>query len=113
MCNACVVEMDHHCPYINNCVGRGNLRHFLLFLFWVTVAMLYALPVMGLCIYSHRGQIMSVCAPYTGPSAATILQLPCPHAAPAASPQAAMYQQPAHAGRCLHASSGVSPSLLC
>lgn len=55
--------MDHHCPYINNCVGRGNLRHFLLFLFWVTVAMLYALPVMGLCIYSHRAQIMSVCPP--------------------------------------------------
>lgn len=60
MCNACVVEMDHHCPYINNCVGRGNLRHFLLFLFWVSVAMLYALPVMGICVYSHRAQIMSV-----------------------------------------------------
>eukprot|EP00892_Ulva_mutabilis_P003417 jgi/Ulvmu1/1447/UM011_0177.1 len=60
VCNTCVVEMDHHCPYINNCVGRGNLRHFLLFLFWVTVAMLYALPVMGLCVFAHRTQIISV-----------------------------------------------------
>lgn len=52
--------MDHHCPYLNNCVGRGNLRHFLLFLFWVTVAMMYAIPVFGFSMYAHKSELFRV-----------------------------------------------------
>ena len=32
ICNHCVERFDHHCPYINNCVGIGNHNSFLLFL---------------------------------------------------------------------------------
>jgi hypothetical protein len=32
MCKACVARHDHHCVWINNCVGLGNMRYFLLFL---------------------------------------------------------------------------------
>lgn len=32
ICGACVMKMDHHCPWINNCVGQNNQRYFLLFL---------------------------------------------------------------------------------
>ena len=32
ICGFCVIKMDHHCPWINNCVGQNNHRYFLLFL---------------------------------------------------------------------------------
>lgn len=27
-CSRCVYEMDHHCQFLHNCVGAGNLNHF-------------------------------------------------------------------------------------
>ena len=35
LCGVCVIKMDHHCPWINNCIGQNNQRYFLLFLFHV------------------------------------------------------------------------------
>ncbi len=32
MCDLCVPEFDHHCMWINNCVGKGNHRAFIVFL---------------------------------------------------------------------------------
>uniref|UniRef100_A0A7S3VH23 S-acyltransferase n=1 Tax=Dunaliella tertiolecta TaxID=3047 RepID=A0A7S3VH23_DUNTE len=42
-CRRCIVDMDHHCPFIGNCVGRVNMRNFIHFKVWTILAMLFAI----------------------------------------------------------------------
>lgn len=34
ICDNCVLEFDHHCVFISNCVGKRNHKYFVLFLIW-------------------------------------------------------------------------------
>ncbi|KAJ2273996.1 Palmitoyltransferase [Coemansia sp. RSA 370] len=36
-CDRCVLKMDHHCPWTNNCVGFANQGYFLRFVYMVDV----------------------------------------------------------------------------
>ncbi|EPS59858.1 hypothetical protein M569_14949, partial [Genlisea aurea] len=42
VCRRCVLKMDHHCIWINNCVGCRNYNAFLLLVFYATLASAYS-----------------------------------------------------------------------
>jgi len=48
ICNRCISRMDHHCPWMNNCVGANNFKHFILFLVYTWVGCAFALIIFGL-----------------------------------------------------------------
>lgn len=39
ICKLCIRRYDHHCPWINGCVGQNNLKRFILFLFLLVLAL--------------------------------------------------------------------------
>ncbi|OTB09325.1 hypothetical protein M426DRAFT_315893 [Hypoxylon sp. CI-4A] len=41
VCKRCVHKMDHHCVFINNCVGYGNQHYFILLLLSTAILTLY------------------------------------------------------------------------
>jgi hypothetical protein len=58
ICNRCVERFDHHCPWINNCVGVKNHNSFIVFIYSLVLTLI-ALAVsscvsFGAKAYEHQ-----------------------------------------------------------
>ncbi|KAL2667606.1 hypothetical protein AAZV13_01G077900 [Glycine max] len=46
VCKRCVLRMDHHCIWINNCVGHANYKVFFIFVLYAVIACIYSLVLL-------------------------------------------------------------------
>lgn len=53
VCKRCVAKMDHHCVFINNCVGYNNQAYFVLLLLTTGILTCYA-ALLGLNLISAK-----------------------------------------------------------
>lgn len=63
ICGVCVLRLDHHCVWINSCVGQANHRSFLLTLVFFLLTSLYgtSLVLLSICPNQHLFTALLYC----------------------------------------------------
>lgn len=51
LCDICVINHDHHCVFLNNCVGKRNYRYFLWFLLLAVITTVYMAVVLFVHVF--------------------------------------------------------------
>jgi len=50
ICDKCFARFDHHCGWMNNCIGEKNTRYFVAFLVWHFLICVYGAVVLALIL---------------------------------------------------------------
>lgn len=58
-CHICVVQLDHHCVFLHQCVGQNNMRHFLLFLWWTVCGCAYVVLMAATLLYRRWDEALA------------------------------------------------------
>ncbi|KAM6354252.1 palmitoyltransferase ZDHHC7 isoform 3-T4 [Alca torda] len=77
ICKRCIRKMDHHCPWVNNCVGEKNQRFFVLFTMYIALISAHALVLCGFQFFSCvRGQ-WTECSDFSPPVTVILMIFLC------------------------------------
>jgi DHHC palmitoyltransferase len=58
ICNRCILQYDHHCVWLNNCVGYNNVRSFVLLLVYLTLGCWYGVFALYKPFYDPLQEIL-------------------------------------------------------
>ncbi|KAG2464880.1 ZDHC3 Palmitoyltransferase, partial [Polypterus senegalus] len=77
VCKRCIRKMDHHCPWVNNCVGENNQKYFVLFTMYIALISLHALVMVAFHFLYCFEEDWTKCSTFTPPVTVILLILLC------------------------------------
>ncbi|CAJ1061403.1 palmitoyltransferase ZDHHC3-A isoform X1 [Xyrichtys novacula] len=77
VCKRCIRKMDHHCPWVNNCVGENNQKYFVLFTMYIALISLHALVMVVFHFLNCFEDDWTKCSTFSPPATVILLILLC------------------------------------
>ncbi|CAL8259710.1 unnamed protein product [Boreogadus saida] len=77
VCKRCIRKMDHHCPWVNNCVGENNQKYFVLFTMYIALISLHSLTMVVFHFLYCFEDDWTKCSSFSPPATVILLILLC------------------------------------
>ncbi|XP_032414237.1 palmitoyltransferase ZDHHC3-like isoform X1 [Xiphophorus hellerii] len=77
VCKRCIRKMDHHCPWVNNCVGENNQKYFVLFTMYIALISLHCLVMVVFHFLYCFEDDWTKCSSFSPPATVILLILLC------------------------------------
>ncbi|XP_033855482.2 palmitoyltransferase ZDHHC3-A-like isoform X1 [Acipenser ruthenus] len=77
VCKRCIRKMDHHCPWVNNCVGEENQKYFVLFTMYIALISLHCLVMVVFHFLYCFEDDWTKCSTFSPPATVILLILLC------------------------------------